>query len=55
LGPQNKREAKSVPLIGLSANAFQRNIDKATQSGRNRYFPKPVDSERFFQTLGEFL
>lgn len=31
----NKKDAKSVPIIGLSANAFQEDIEKAIQSGIN--------------------
>lgn len=51
----NKKDAKSVPIIGLSANAFQEDIEKAMQSGMNGYLPKPIDLERLYQTLGEFL
>lgn len=39
----DRDDAKSVPIIGLSANAFKEDVDNAIKSGMNDYISKPVD------------
>ena len=38
-----RADAGSIPIIGLSANAFREDIDKAMASGMNAYLAKPID------------
>ncbi len=49
----NRGDARSVPIIGLSANAFQEDIDKALQSGMSGYLAKPIVPELLYATLSE--
>lgn len=44
-------QAHSIPIIGLSANAFQKDVDEALQSGMNAYLSKPIDLRRLLQTI----
>lgn len=39
----SRRDAKEVQIIGLSANAFIEDINKAKSSGMNDYLTKPLD------------
>lgn len=49
------RAGKSeVPIIGLSANAFSEDIDKAIQNGMNGYLSKPVDMEKLLETVRQY-
>lgn len=48
-------DAGSIPIIGLSANAFQEDIQKAKESGMTAYLPKPLDVERLYQTLNQAI
>lgn len=50
-----RKDAVSIPIIGLSANAFQADIDKALQSGMNGYLSKPIDVTKLFDTIGKFI
>ncbi|WP_040196329.1 ATP-binding protein [Candidatus Soleaferrea massiliensis] len=50
----NALQAKTVPIIGLSANAFSEDIDKAMRSGMNGYLSKPVDMEKLLETVRRF-
>lgn len=46
---------KSVPIIGLSSNAMQSDIDKATAAGCTDYLTKPFDENLLLQKLHLFL
>lgn len=48
-------DAKRIPIIGLSANAFQEDIDQALQSGMNGYLPKPVDVKKLCDKIAQYL
>lgn len=48
-------DAGHIPIIGLSANAFQEDIKKATESGMTAYLSKPLDVERLYQTLDQVI
>lgn len=46
-------DAGSIPIIGLSANAFREDIDMAMQSRMNAYLAKPINLDRLYQTLDQ--
>ena len=48
-------DAGSIPIIGLSANAFREDIDMAMQSGMNAYLAKPINLDRLYQTLNQVI
>lgn len=48
-------DAGRIPIIGLSANAFQEDIEKAEKSGMNAYLSKPLDLDRLRQTLNQVI
>ena len=50
-----KDDGKAVPIIGLSANAFREDVDKAIQSGMNGYLSKPIDKTKLLETVQRFL
>jgi PAS domain S-box-containing protein len=46
-------ETSDIPVIALSANAMQRDIDAAMEQGFLAYLTKPLDIDRFFIVLEE--
>lgn len=48
-------EAKSVPILALSANAFRTDREKALQSGMNGYLSKPIETEQLYKAIGQYL
>lgn len=44
-------QARTIPIIGLSANAFKKDVDEALQSGMNAYLSKPIDLRQLLQTI----
>ena len=45
----------SLPIIGLSANAMQADVDKAITAGCNDYLTKPIDDSLLLKKLEEYL
>ena len=48
-------DAKRIPIIGLSANAFREDIEYALKNGMNGYLAKPIDLDRLYQMLDELI
>ncbi len=47
----NRPDAKSVPIIALSANAFEEDVAMAKAAGMNEHLAKPVDIKKMFQVM----
>ena len=39
------KEAKDIPIIAMTANAFAEDIQKSLQSGMNAHVSKPIDMD----------
>lgn len=48
-------EFKDIPIIGLSADAFTSQQEKALKSGMHGYLTKPLNIEKLFTLLQKFL
>lgn len=38
-------QAKSIPIIAMTADAFKEDIENCVASGMNAHLPKPIDVE----------
>ncbi len=47
----NRKDAASVPIIALSANAFEEDIALAKDAGMNEHLAKPVDTREMFRVM----
>ncbi len=47
-------EAKTIPVIAMTANAFNDDIVKALKAGMNDHISKPVFYDRLFESLSKF-
>ena len=47
----DRRDAEAVPIIALSANAFDEDIALAKDAGMNEHLAKPVDIHKMFQVM----
>src|SRR6202000_1616760 len=45
----------NVPIIGLSANAFEEDVEKALESGMNAHIAKPYSEEDIFNVIKKWL
>ena len=51
----DRADAKSIPIIALTANAFDEDVQRSLQAGMNAHLSKPVDPEHLYQTLEELI
>ena len=51
----DREDAKRIPIIALTANAFDEDVQRSLQAGMNAHLSKPVESDHLFQTLGELI
>ncbi len=47
----NRPDAKDVPVIALSANAFEEDVALAKDAGMNEHLAKPVDIRKMFRVM----
>ena len=48
-------DAKTVPIIALSANAFDEDVEKSLQAGLNAHLSKPVEPDVLYDALETFI
>jgi CheY-like chemotaxis protein len=48
-------DAKSIPIIALTANAFDEDVQRSMQAGLNAHLSKPVQPELLFETLESLI
>ena len=51
----DRADAKQVPVIAMTANAFDEDVQLSLQAGMNAHLSKPVDPEHLYQTLEELI
>ena len=51
----DREDAKTVPIIALTANAFDEDVQRSLQVGMNAHLSKPVEPEHLYRTLEELI
>ncbi|MBR6879524.1 MAG: response regulator [Clostridiales bacterium] len=51
----DREDAKKIPIIALTANAFDEDVQRSLQSGLNAHLTKPIKPELLFETLESYL
>lgn len=49
------RKKAAIPVLAMTANAFQEDFDKTIESGMNGHIAKPLDTEKMFRTIIDVL
>ena len=47
----DRPDAKEIPIIALTANAFDEDVQKSLQAGLSAHLSKPVEPDNLFDTL----
>jgi CheY-like chemotaxis protein len=48
-------DAKSIPIIAMTANVFTEDMDSCISAGMNDFLSKPIDTRKLFGILSESL
>ena len=51
----NRSDAKTIPIVALTANAFKEDIEKAMASGMNSHLAKPIDFGKMIDVTFKLL
>jgi len=54
-GETRRNMRKHVPIIAMTANVFNEDVEKCIAAGMNDHVGKPLDIEEFFRTLRKYL
>ena len=50
-----REDAQTIPIIAVSADAFDDDVQKCLDCGMNAHTPKPIDPQVIFSLLGQYL
>ena len=51
----DREDARRIPVIALTANAFDEDVQRSLQAGLNAHLSKPVQPEVLFETLESLI
>lgn len=49
-----REDAQTIPIIALTANAFEEDVKKCREAGMNQHLSKPVNTERLIHTIADY-
>ena len=51
----NRADAKAIPIVAMSANAFEQDIQKSLEAGMNAHLIKPINGPDITNTMKKYL
>ena len=48
-------DAKNVPIIAMTANVFDEDVERSMEAGMNAHLSKPVEPERLYETMTRLI
>ena len=51
----DRKDAKTIPIIALTANAFDEDVQRSLQAGLNAHLSKPIEPAALFETLENLI
>ncbi len=51
----SREDAKTIPIIAMTANAFAEDKQKAIETGMNDHISKPIDAKRVVQIISKYI
>lgn len=50
-----REDAKTIPIVAFSANAFSEDVEKSLAAGINEHMSKPIDVDKFWQKVSRYF
>jgi CheY-like chemotaxis protein len=51
----NRSDAKSIPIVAMTADAFDEDAKRCLDAGMNAHIAKPIEPVKLFQTLLTYI
>jgi CheY-like chemotaxis protein len=51
----DREDAKTIPIIALTVNAFDEDVQRSLQAGLNAHLSKPVQPDVLYETLESLI
>lgn len=51
----DRNDAKTIPIIAMTANAFEEDIRQSREAGMNEHLSKPIEPEQLYRTLMRYI
>lgn len=51
----NREDAKTIPIIAMTANAFEDDIRASKIAGMNDHLTKPIEPEKLFISISKWV
>lgn len=51
----DREDAREIPIIAMTANAYESDIRNCLDAGMNEHLPKPVEPQKIYETLMKYV
>jgi CheY-like chemotaxis protein len=51
----DRPDAKTIPIVAMTANAFDEDVEKTRAAGMNAHLSKPIEPQLMYSTLQHIM